>query len=88
MLTSAGLLLHSTFWYDTVEHHHLSEETDLFPAIERIAIKPGLMEQNAEQHHAFRPRVKRLRSYRRDTNLEGNNETTLREILEVLSANF
>jgi len=40
------LLFYGTCWYSMVEHHHHFEETDFFPAVERIAGKPGLMQQN------------------------------------------
>ncbi|CAI0655743.1 unnamed protein product [Colletotrichum noveboracense] len=40
-------------WAKMVEEHHHTEERDVFPAIEKMAEAPGLMEANIAQHEAF-----------------------------------
>ncbi|KAF4828083.1 Calcium-binding protein NCS-1 [Colletotrichum siamense] len=40
-------------WAKMVEEHHHTEERDVFPAIEKMAEAPGLMETNIAQHEAF-----------------------------------
>ncbi|KAK4692248.1 hypothetical protein P7C71_g4919, partial [Lecanoromycetidae sp. Uapishka_2] len=79
------LLFYGTCWYECVEHHHHAEETDLFPAIERIAGKPGLMEQNVEQHHAFHPGFYAFRDYCRDTTVETWDAKVLMGIMDGFS---
>src|SRR3569833_396502 len=38
---------------ELVEEHHHTEEEDVFPQLEALVGKPGLMEANVEQHKAF-----------------------------------
>ncbi|KAF6830684.1 hemerythrin HHE cation binding domain-containing protein [Colletotrichum musicola] len=40
-------------WGKMVEEHHHTEETEVFPEIERMAGVPGLMAANVAQHEAF-----------------------------------
>lgn len=47
----------------TIQHHHGAEEQILFPNIERLCEKPGLMEGNISQHHTFAPGLETFREY-------------------------
>ena len=76
------LLFFCAAWVKTVEHHHDTEETTLFPAIEEFAKTPGLMEGNREQHHAFTPGLEHLLRYAQTTNPEIYDWFTLKEILD------
>lgn len=76
----------STFWYNAVEHHNLSEETVFSPAVERIVENPGLMEQNVEPHRAFHPGFHHFRDYCTNTRPGDHNGMKLRATFEDLSA--
>ncbi len=75
-------LFYCNCWYQTVEHHHNQEETFLFPEIERIANKPGLMQQNVEQHHAFLPGFYRFRDFSEQTTPEKYDAKVLMGIMD------
>ena len=78
-------LFYCNCWYKTVEYHHDHEEAELFPKIERIAKKPGLMQQNVEQHHAFHPGFHRFRDFSEQTTPEKYDATVLRGIMDDFS---
>lgn len=78
-------LFYCNCWYKTVEHHHNYEETLFFPEVERIAKKPGLMQQNVEQHHAFHPGFHRFRDFSEQTVPEKYDATVLRGIMDDFS---
>ncbi|KAF9870100.1 hemerythrin HHE cation binding domain-containing protein [Colletotrichum karsti] len=44
---------YSMEWGKMVEEHHHTEETDVFPEIEKMAGVTGLMQANVAQHEAF-----------------------------------
>lgn len=44
---------YSMEWGKMVEEHHHTEETDVFPEIEKMTGVPGLMQANVAQHEAF-----------------------------------
>jgi hemerythrin-like domain-containing protein len=50
-------------WGEMVEEHHRTEETDVFPELEKLLDAPGLMEGNVEQHHAFHDGFEAYRTY-------------------------
>lgn len=50
-------------WCESMHHHHDAEEQNFFPAIERVANLPGLMERNVEQHRAFTPGFDAFQQY-------------------------
>ena len=78
-------LFYCNCWYKTVEYHHDHEETVFFPEIERIAKKPGLMQQNVEQHHAFEPGFHRFRDFSEQTLPENYDGMVLRGIMDEFS---
>lgn len=65
-----------------VDHHHHAEEEVFFPAIEKIANKPGLMAKNVEQHEAFHPGFNAFRDYCRDTVPDAYDAKALRDIID------
>ena len=68
-------------WVKTVEHHHDSEESVLFPAIEEFTQQPGIMEGNHHQHKAFTPGLNSFLDYAQSTALEQYNSDTLKKII-------
>lgn len=75
-------LFYCSAWYDLVSHHHHAEEAIFFPAVERIAHKPGLMAQNVEQHEAFHPGFDAFRDYVRGTKVEEYDGRVLLGIMD------
>ena len=75
-------LFYCKCWCQTLELHHHHEETALFPEIERLAKKPGLMEQNVEQHHAFHPGLHRFKDFSKQTLPEKYDAVVLRGIMD------
>lgn len=69
-------------WVKTVEHHHDTEERVLFPAIEELTKKPGLMEGNHQQHEAFTPGLNSLLQSAQDTNPGDYSWNSLKAIID------
>ena len=57
------LLFFTGTWVKTVEWHHHTEETCMFPLIEKMAQQPGLLEGPRHQHDEFTPGMNRLLAY-------------------------
>ena len=57
------LLFYVEAWTKTVEHHHHTEETNLFPGIEKLAGIPGLMSGPIHQHEAFHSGLVELQEF-------------------------
>lgn len=43
--------------------HHNWEEASYFPALEKFAGQPGILESDVDQHHAFEKRLQTLHEY-------------------------
>ncbi|KAK7744646.1 hypothetical protein SLS53_003533 [Cytospora paraplurivora] len=54
-------------WVKMVEHHHWTEETSIFPEIEKFSGKPGFMDDPKHQHEAFHGGLERLLAYTQST---------------------
>ncbi|KAG7115798.1 hypothetical protein HYQ44_007540 [Verticillium longisporum] len=54
---------YARLWHKGVTHHHHTEETMIFPDIERMAGVPGLMEANVAQHEAFHDGMESYKTY-------------------------
>ena len=46
-----------------IEHHHWVEESFIFPEIEKLAGKPGLMDDPKHQHALFHDGLAKLLAY-------------------------
>ena len=57
-------------WANWVGHHHNLEETLMFPGFEQVIAKPGFLQANIDQHHAFEPGLKRLEAFANHTPTE------------------
>ena len=56
----ADFLFFVRSWANWVGDHHHLEETLMFPSFEKVMDKPGFLQANIEQHHAFEPGLKQL----------------------------
>ena len=63
------LLVYARTWAKTVEWHHHTEETCMFPLIESLAKQPDLLEGSKAQHGEFTTGLDRLLAYSEVTNL-------------------
>ncbi|KAI9705374.1 MAG: hypothetical protein M1820_005204 [Bogoriella megaspora] len=57
------LLYYVASWVKTVEWHHHTEETIMFPGIEEFAQEPGLLQGPKSQHEEFTPGLENLLRY-------------------------
>lgn len=63
------------------DHHHL-EETKMFLGFEQVIGKPGFLQINMEQHHAFGSGLKKLEAFANDTKPEEYKFDTLQDIID------
>ena len=69
-------------WANWVGHHHHLEETLMFPSFEKIMEKPGFLQANIEQHHAFEPGLNKLRDFTNDTKPDDYSFEVLQGIIQ------
>lgn len=62
------LLFYVSAWVKMVEHHHWTEESFIFPEIEKFSGKPGSMDDSKHQHELFHGGLERLLAYTQATN--------------------
>ncbi|ROT39593.1 hemerythrin HHE cation binding domain-containing protein [Sodiomyces alkalinus F11] len=58
-----AFLNYALTWCQMLQLHHDGEEEMCFPAVERMAGEPGLMETNVEQHAAFHDGFDAFKTY-------------------------
>lgn len=55
-------------WSDWILHHHILEETQMFPGFEAVeGMKAGHLQDNVDQHHAFSEGLTALSEYAKST---------------------
>lgn len=64
------LFSYITQWIQSVDHHHDAEETVLFPGLEALANKPGMMDGPKNQHEEFTAGLEALLAYAGETKPE------------------
>lgn len=57
------LLFYVQSWVKMVNHHHWVEESFIFPEMEKVSGRPGLMDDPRHQHELFHPGMERLLGY-------------------------
>jgi hemerythrin superfamily protein len=62
------LFFYVSSWVKMVEHHHWTEESFIFPEIEKFSGKPGSMDDPKYQHKLFHGGLERLLAYTQVTN--------------------
>ena len=68
-------------WAEWVTDHHHLEETQMFTGFEEVMGKPGFLEVNVEQHHAFEPGLKELLAFANDTRPEDYKPEMIQSII-------
>jgi hemerythrin-like domain-containing protein len=76
------LLFYVESWTKTVEHHHHTEETTMFPRIEELAGQPGLMSGPRHQHEEFHGGLVKLQEYAASEKLEEYRWSTMKGIID------
>lgn len=84
----ADLLFLVKSWSTWVSHHHLLEETQMFPGFESVAGQKGLLDGNVEQHHSFEPGLKKLQSYAVDTKSNEYDGKHLQAIIDEFATSL
>lgn len=69
-------------WANWVGHHHNLEETLMFPSFEEVMGKPGFLQANVDQHHAFEPGLKKLEAFAIHTKAEDYKSDILQGIID------
>jgi hypothetical protein len=82
------LLLYVDSWVKTVEWHHHTEETIMFPGIEVFSGQPGIMEGPKSQHEVFTPGLEKLLRYAQETkpvDYRWEGEGGMKEIIDAFA---
>ncbi len=79
---AADFLSYCQMFHETLLHHHEVEEETLFPDIEELAGKPGMMEANVQQHREFEDGLESFRFYVFDTGPKNYNGQKLKDIID------
>ena len=85
------LLFYVRSWTKTVEHHHDTEETCMFPELAGFAGKPGLMDGPKHQHEEFTPGLDKLLQYATNTKPDAYRWTGrggMKEIIDGFGASL
>jgi hemerythrin-like domain-containing protein len=62
--------------------HHSQEEAVLFPALEKLAGKEGIMEVNVHQHDEFQPKLAEFNTYVETTKPEDYSAERVKELID------
>jgi hemerythrin-like domain-containing protein len=65
--------------------HHSQEEAVLFPALEKLAGKKGIMEVNVQQHDVFQPRLAEFNKYVETTKPADYSAERVRELVDAFA---
>ena len=82
------LLVYVSCWVKMVEHHHDTEESFIFPELEKFAGKRGLMDDPKHQHELFHDGLERLLKYAESTqpeNYRWDGPGGMKEIVDSFS---
>jgi hemerythrin superfamily protein len=81
----ADFLAFVNIWVKWISHHHMFEETRMFPGFEKVAAQPGLLEDNVNQHHAFTDGLAELKNYAETTIPQTYSGQKVQEIIDGFS---
>ena len=79
-------LSYCQIFHDYLHSHHTLEERVIFPDIEQLAQKPGMMEANIKQHRDFGEAMETFRSYVFTTKPESYDGVQLQGIVQEFGA--
>jgi hemerythrin-like domain-containing protein len=75
-------LFFTASWSAWVMHHHLIEETIMFPSFESVqGVVPNSLQHNVEQHHSFAKGLEALHTYATATGPAGYKGNKVRELI-------
>ena len=83
--TVRDFLIYCQCWCESMHHHHDVEEETFFPAVERVAKSPGLMEHNVEQHRAFTPGFEAFYEYVRVCKTGDYEGQKIKDLIEAFA---
>ena len=70
-------------WADWVLHHHVIEESEMFPAFEAVpGVTPGSLQHNIEQHHEFSDGLSALRKYASEASAAAYSGAHVRSLID------
>ena len=75
-------LVYCQVWFELLHNHHHHEETFLFPRFEELIGKPGFLEVNIEQHHAFEKGAEEFRKYVSTVTVEDFDGAEVRRLVD------
>lgn len=75
-------------WAGWVSHHHVLEETQMFPQFEKVIGQPNFLEGNVQEHHTFQPVLKELLAYGTETKPENYQASTVCDLIERMAPSF
>lgn len=83
---AADFLFLVSAWCQWVGHHHVLEETQVFPGFEAVIGQKGFLDGNVDQHHAFSAGLKELKQYAESTPAVDYSDARLVQIIDGFSA--
>lgn len=83
---ASDFLFFISSWCQWIGHHHVLEETQMFPGFEGVIGKKGFLEGNVDQHHAFSGGLKELKRYAESTSSEEYSGAKVVSIIDGFSA--
>ncbi|KAF1957228.1 hypothetical protein CC80DRAFT_411683 [Byssothecium circinans] len=79
----ADFLFFTASWTAWVKHHHIIEETTMFPSFEKVkGVKSGSLQHNAEQHHGFSDGLNTLYQYSTETQPPNYSGKKVQELID------
>lgn len=85
------LFFYVSSWVKLVEHHHWTEESFIFPELEKFNGRPGSMDGPKLQHELFHGGLERLLVYTQETNTQDyrwDGPGGMKEIVDSFSKNL
>lgn len=85
------LFFYVSSWVALVKHHHWTEESFIFPEIEKFSGRPGSMDGPKHEHELFHGGLERLSIYTQETNTQDyrwDGPGGIKEIVDSFSKNL
>jgi hypothetical protein len=76
------LLVYCSAWVMMINHHHDSEESQLFPDLEELAQNPSIMAGNKEQHEKFHDGLEAFQHYAETADPQKYSWLELKDIID------
>ncbi|ORY04771.1 hypothetical protein BCR34DRAFT_572470 [Clohesyomyces aquaticus] len=80
---ASDFLFFAASWSAWVLHHHILEETQMFPGFESVpGVPEGFLQGNVEQHHAFSAGLEEFNEWVRTTGRDAYDGIELRRLID------